>query len=277
MATQITEERAVTWTGNIGLIQSSDFARANSNVSLCGTSGLHNTNRTTCITTNYLIVPSSSYSTITPSTYYVLGINGYVGLLGSGEAEDSAWPVYPALYLDPNIALSSSAGTRDNPYTIRGPGETDVNVSINSALALEVSTPELILEPVVNSGTEKEDLVVNVSTNDVVGYKLMMSSISNDTNLNHLSISGYSIPSTTNLRTSNLDLGDNTWGYNTGQASSTTAFGKIPSLSTPDTLKTTSGLALQDETPVTFGVKANMDTVAGTYMNSVIFTVLANL
>jgi len=119
LVAQIASENGTTWTGNIGLMSSSDYLRANTNTEQCGNWSLTNSNSDTCKTTNYIVPTSGWIWTISPEASdpcRVTNVNSYGGV-GTGIASLSSDSVVPTLYLIPNITLSGS-GISDDPYTI---------------------------------------------------------------------------------------------------------------------------------------------------------------
>ena len=122
LAAQIQSENGTTWNGNIGLMTLSEFFRANTNASKCGSYGLNNSNDSICKTTNYMVslVPSSgcvwtisSRATSSNNVFFVIN-DSYVNSYG---AMYENYNVLPALYLKSGITLEGE-GTSSNPYTI---------------------------------------------------------------------------------------------------------------------------------------------------------------
>ena len=110
---------------SIGMITVSEYLRANTNTEQCENYSLNNTNRTTCLTTNWMynIVPSRDYLwTISPnasnsySVFTVCGYSSNAGRLSSINANISSG-VSPVLYLTPSITLTGD-GSSSNPYVI---------------------------------------------------------------------------------------------------------------------------------------------------------------
>lgn len=112
---------------SVGLITASEYLRANTNIEQCGNLSINNTNRTTCLTTNWMynIVPSGDLLwTISPSAsggYYVFLVNGGsyaggAGFVGHSFANNSDG-VSPVLYLSSDITLTGD-GSQGNPYVI---------------------------------------------------------------------------------------------------------------------------------------------------------------
>ena len=129
LATHISEENKVQSTSaNVGLITASEYIRANSNIEQCGTTNTNNTNKTTCLTTNwmYKIVPTNKHMwTLTPytndnSVYEIDNTTNNAGNLG-GLIVTSNYDVNaaPVLILSSDITLTGT-GTSSDPYKIGG-------------------------------------------------------------------------------------------------------------------------------------------------------------
>ena len=121
MSTQVSNENATKWYGNIALPTVSEYIRTNSNKSSCGTFSLINDNYTSCVSTGWMDTTSVPYWWILPSmadasygAFYV-DSRGAVSYYGSVSITSNA--VRPALYLSSSVKLSGS-GTSSNPYTI---------------------------------------------------------------------------------------------------------------------------------------------------------------
>ena len=125
LAAQIASENGTTWNGKVGLITVSEYLRANTNTEQCGNLSINDTNRTTCLTTDwmYSAVPSEGYMwTISPiasssrTVFDVIGNSSYAGGMGSNIAYSSNG-VVPVLYLSSDITLSGT-GKSGDPYVI---------------------------------------------------------------------------------------------------------------------------------------------------------------
>jgi len=152
--------------------------------------------------------------------------------------------------------------------------DVEVGVIIESALALTVSPqPTLLLDitPAPMGFEVTEEITANVSTNNLTGYILTMSAISDTTALTHTNTIN-TMPSTPSLTPAVLPVND--WGYNKGAGATT--FLRIPPLSTPDTLATAVAPANNDITIVTVGAKADVNILPGIYSNTLVFTVVGN-
>ena len=128
-----------------------------------------------------------------------------------------------------------------------------------------------------------------VSTNDSSGYTLQLA----ETGAGSTLVSGSNtIPASSGTQTTPVAMATNTWGYRvdgvggfgsgpTSSQSSTAISGSIkfaavPATGSPNTLKTTSGVASSDTTLVWYGVAADTSQASGTYTNSVTYTATAN-
>lgn len=121
---QILAEKSQVWNGKIGLINSSEYIRTNTNVEKCGDIYQNNNNHETCKNTTWVqnIVSKSEPSfiwTITPNP--LLSRDVWLihddGNLNSGYATGNIGSVLPSVYLSSDIILSG-VGTQTNPYII---------------------------------------------------------------------------------------------------------------------------------------------------------------
>lgn len=151
--------------------------------------------------------------------------------------------------------------------------EVETNLDIKSAISLTLNKEEAAMSgaPSTTGTPLSENVTATVSTNNITGYYLTMNTPTAVTNLIH-TVNGSVIPSTTNSSAASLAV--DTWGYN--QNSSITNFLAIPPLGNAATIKTTTGIANEDPTTVTFGAKIGLSLAAGTYQQRVIFTATTN-
>ena len=128
LAGQIADENGTqSQSVSVGMITVSEYLRANTNTEQCGNLSINNTNKTTCLTTNWMynIVPkggnlwlispdASFWRTVFLVSDYDAGIvyTDYIDGSGPGSGD-----VVPAVYLSSDISLSGS-GTVSNPYRI---------------------------------------------------------------------------------------------------------------------------------------------------------------
>ena len=119
LANQILDENKKTWNGNIGLISTSDYLRANSNIVQCGTYSLNNNNSSICKYTNWLFTDDGDYWFITPSVSSTSSVNyfNYTGKVYPNFA--AAMPVKhrAATYISSSITLTGD-GSESNPFRI---------------------------------------------------------------------------------------------------------------------------------------------------------------
>ena len=150
-------------------------------------------------------------------------------------------------------AEESASGDDNLSLTV---GDSETNVLVGSPDGESVSSGEINL---------------TASTGVPTGYTLKMSSSTEDADLKN-SDGINKITNTEN--TSAAPLSANTWGYNL--ESSQANFIKIPSPTSPDTIKYSSSPITDDETVVTLGAKVGFEVPAGGYSNVLSFTVVAN-
>ena len=152
--------------------------------------------------------------------------------------------------------------------------DAEVELTIEPVVALSVSPqPTLLLDltPTPAGFEVAEEITVDVSTNNLTGYILTMNAISNTTALTHTNTVN-TMPSTASLTAAALPT--NNWGYNKGAGA--TSFLRIPPLSTPDTLTTSTVPITNDTTIVTVGAKADINILPGVYSNTLVFTAVGN-
>ena len=118
LASQINSEKTYQWNGKIGLISLSEYIRANSNQTSCGTISLTNSNYSTCKTTNWMYISESYWWTLSPYANYadagwIVDNHGRLSSLNSG----SSYHIRPVFYLSSSVTLTGS-GTKINPFKI---------------------------------------------------------------------------------------------------------------------------------------------------------------
>ncbi len=152
--------------------------------------------------------------------------------------------------------------------------DAEVNLTVNSSLALRTSADELNLEANVGSfvsGTVDVDVI----TNSQYGYTLTLEDSDDDASMVHTntSISDTVTSLYAGAKTSST-MTDNTWGFSLDN----TNFYMIPTLNNPVALKQTTGAVSgdYDRTPVDFGAKVGMTLTAGAYTDTVKFTAYVN-
>ena len=122
LANTITQEQTYKWLGKVGLMNVSDYIKANNNVDSCGTYSLYQSNLSICKTTNWIFASlgSTSIWTIAPCSdsiafnVFFLGSDGY---LDNDSLADVSIGAAPVLYLSSDISLEGD-GTSNSPYTV---------------------------------------------------------------------------------------------------------------------------------------------------------------
>jgi hypothetical protein len=167
---------------------------------------------------------------------------------------------------------------------------TTVSSQINSVISLLSSngTVNVNVTPTASGAQTIASDTVTVSTNDGSGYTLQLAETGAGSTMTS---GGNSIPASAGTQASPIAMVANTWGYRvdtvggfgtgptssaTNQALAATKFAAVPATASPNTIKTTSSSASSDTTTVWYGVAATTAQAAGTYTNSVTYTVTAN-
>ena len=119
LSAQIAREQGTTWSGNIGLIAHSDYLRANSDMTNCGTNKTNYENYETCRNTDWMYISGRYWWTISPRVDNSRDVwrVGADGDLNINYANNSDIAPRPAVYLKSDITLSGS-GTLEDPYKI---------------------------------------------------------------------------------------------------------------------------------------------------------------
>ena len=118
LAGQINGEKAYQWNGKVGLISHSDYIRANSNQSMCGTAKINYENYDTCRDLDWMYISGPYWWSLSPgadSTYSVFFVVDDGHVINTGAYNSLG--VRPAIYLSSDISLSG-LGTQESPFTI---------------------------------------------------------------------------------------------------------------------------------------------------------------
>ena len=107
-----------TWNGKIALLTTTEYLRANTNTTLCGTtSSILQTDFKKCTSTNYLFKGSSSWWLLSPgyntSNVFFARSNGLV----YDNSASLSYGVRPSFYLKSGLTFSGE-GTYASPYEI---------------------------------------------------------------------------------------------------------------------------------------------------------------
>ena len=125
LSDQIKKENSSTWNGQVGLLNVSEYLRANTNTEQCGTFYLNNENQTICKATNYLFnltttgtVWTISASGSDPNVVFSINSGSAYGGYIVNEAPNNSGNVFaPSLYLTSDITLTGN-GSQQDPYVI---------------------------------------------------------------------------------------------------------------------------------------------------------------
>lgn len=123
LASQITLENSLTWTGNIALASVSDYLKANNNGEQCGTLANNNTNYNTCKTTNWMF-NNFAYWFVSPladstgKEWYIYS-DGKIknDIVHGTPMTNEDYDGLPVLYLKSDLSLTG-AGTEKDLYKI---------------------------------------------------------------------------------------------------------------------------------------------------------------
>ncbi len=170
--------------------------------------------------------------------------------------------------------LGSSLVITSQYNTFAAPGAPSaspiITVSSDPSVDFNFTQTEL-----ASSTFKHSSSLIDVYTNNSTGATAYISSIDEDTNLNHSDPSALQkIPSIT-TPLADTAFNSKTWGYRAAPGSPTGDYHPIPKASTPDTLFNKNS-AFRIKHFIDFGVKAGPDLLAGTYSKQIIFTVISN-
>lgn len=115
---QIQSEKRNQYEANIGLINVSDYLKANINIEQCGTIQLNNKNYLECRNTNWLW-KGNNFWTISPAeeTSYIVFYITISGNIYMNGVTDNDNYVIPVVFLKSDITLNGN-GTETDPFTI---------------------------------------------------------------------------------------------------------------------------------------------------------------
>ena len=183
---------------------------------------------------------------------------------GIGVFSASLFVVAAATYI-----LNPTVGTfADDSSTVQ------VNVNIDSVIALSSSADELNLSANVNSFVS-DSINVDVTTNSQYGYTLTIEDRDADSSMIHINsaVSDKLTSEFAGAKTSE-QMADNTWGFSLDG----TDYYYVPVSGNPAALKRTASTTSSsyDRTAVSFGAKVGPTLTAGTYTDTVQFTAYVN-
>ena len=159
-----------------------------------------------------------------------------------------------------------------NTFAAPGTPSTSPIITVSSDPSVDFNFTQTEL---ASSTFKQGSFLIDVYTNNSTGATAYISSIDEDTNLNHSDPSVLQkIPSiTTSL--ADTAFSSKTWGYRAAPVLPTGNYYPIPKASTPDILFTrNSSFGLKHFLDI--GVKSGPDLLAGNYSKQIIFTVISN-
>ena len=170
--------------------------------------------------------------------------------------------------------LGSSLVITSQYNTFAAPGAPSASpiITVSSDPSVDFNFTQTELAP---STFKYGSFLIDVYTNNSTGATAYISSIDEDTNLNHSNPSVLQkIPSIT-TPLADTAFSSKTWGYRAADVVPTGNYHPIPKASTPDILFTrNSGFGLKHFLDI--GVKSGPDLLAGRYSKQLVFTVISN-
>ena len=159
---------------------------------------------------------------------------------------------------------------------------TQLSASTYAATFLDLSIPRTNIDFQFNQAENaasafKEDFaVMYYNTNNITGFTAYLSSIDEDTSLNHTDSSVTQKITSITSPANSSSFNSKNWGYSANKTiASATSFKPIPKVSQPDQILNIS----MDETAkyiIHFGVKTGPDLPAGTYSKKILVTAITN-
>ncbi len=158
-----------------------------------------------------------------------------------------------------------------NNSTFAAPGAGGITTTVS--FALDAASVDFHFTPAeLSASTFKQDNVnASISTNNPTGFTFYVSSIDEDTNLNHTDSSVTTKIASIASPLVESNFTPKSWAYSADGVN----FKPIPKASAPDTVLTTTNTTAQ-RARVDFGVKASPDLSSGTYSKQVLFTAVTN-
>ncbi len=178
-------------------------------------------------------------------------------------------PVFAFFFSIASIFALILLTSNNSTFAAPGAGGTPTTVSF----ALDAMSVDFHFTPAeLSASTFKQDAInASISTNNSTGFNFYVSSIDEDTNLNHTDSSiTTKIASITSPQVES-NFTSKSWGYSADGVN----FKPTPKASAPDTVLTTTN-TIGQRARVDFGVKASPDLNSGTYSKQVLFTATTN-
>lgn len=154
---------------------------------------------------------------------------------------------------------------------LRSPTTSPV-ITVSSAPSINFSFTQAEL---ASSTFKYESSIIDVYTDNPTGATCYISSIDEDTSLNHSDTSVTQKITSITASLADTSFSSKNWGYRASSSVTTGNYLPIPKASTPDILFTKNA-AFSHKHFLDFGVKSGPDLLAGTYSKQIIFTVISN-
>jgi hypothetical protein len=196
------------------------------------------------------------------------------------KAKIAAWAVVAAAVATAPITVSAAADTKS----------TTVTATIAPVISMTTSSTVAIgITPTGSGAASSASDTVTVNSNNSTGYNLTLSN--NDSTLTQAGPASNTIAAHGGTFASPTTLCNNSWGYRvdnvgtfgtgptsaqTNQANLSGTWAGVPTLASPQQLKTTATTAAGDVTTVWYGVKADTTKPSGAYSDSVTYTATTN-
>lgn len=127
LSNSIAEEKAYTWTGNIGLISTTDYVRASTNASCTSVSAYYSNSSCYNSSTHNWMYLNDDWWTITPdasnsnSNYvFIVASNGslYSYYANWVDTRVGSYTPRPAIYLSSDVQITGGDGSEGSPYQL---------------------------------------------------------------------------------------------------------------------------------------------------------------
>ena len=159
-----------------------------------------------------------------------------------------------------------------NTFAAPGAPATSPIITISNPASIDFSFTQA---EIASSAFKRESFIIDVYTNNSTGATGYISSIDEDTNLNHSDSSVTQKITSITTSLADTSFSPKSWGYRAANVLPTGNYYPVPKASTPDILFTrNSGFGHKHFLDI--GVKSGPDLPAGTYSKQVVFTVISN-
>ena len=159
-----------------------------------------------------------------------------------------------------------------NTFAAPGAPATSPIITISNPASIDFSFTQAEL---ASSTFKHESSIIDVYTDNPTGATGYISSIDEDTSLNHSDASVTQKITSITASLADTSFSSKNWGYRASSSVTTGNYLPIPKASTPDILFTKNA-AFSHKHFLDFGVKSGPDLLAGTYSKQIVFTVISN-